>query len=159
MTYFDILLFPHLMFHCKAFSQVVKDSSWHYSSWLYKNKDPPELWWMASSDLPSPGGIWAGSSSYQSEMLWKGILWWVEGCRAWGIFCCCAVAQSYPTLCGPMDCSTPGFPVLHLVKSGSSHRNHCPLSRACPLRPGRCQVYGRPGDCESHFCHCLLATS
>ena len=27
--------------------------------------------------------------------------------------CCCSVAQSCPTLCNPMDCSTPGFPVLH----------------------------------------------
>ena len=26
---------------------------------------------------------------------------------------CCSVAQSCPTLCDPMDCSTPGFPVLH----------------------------------------------
>ena len=24
-----------------------------------------------------------------------------------------SVAQSYPTLCNPMDCSTPGFPVHH----------------------------------------------
>ena len=31
-------------------------------------------------------------------------------------FCCCcfSVAQSCPTLCNPMNCSTPGFPVLHL---------------------------------------------
>ena len=27
--------------------------------------------------------------------------------------CCCSVAQSCPTLCNPMDCSTPGFPVHH----------------------------------------------
>ena len=27
--------------------------------------------------------------------------------------CCHSVAQSCLTLCGPMDCSTPGFPVLH----------------------------------------------
>ena len=27
--------------------------------------------------------------------------------------CCCLVAQSCLTLCNPMDCSTPGFPVLH----------------------------------------------
>ena len=27
--------------------------------------------------------------------------------------CCCPVAQLCPTLCDPMDCSTPGFPVLH----------------------------------------------
>ena len=27
--------------------------------------------------------------------------------------CCCLVAQLCPTLCDPLDCSTPGFPVLH----------------------------------------------
>ena len=26
---------------------------------------------------------------------------------------CCSIAQSSLTLCDPMDCSTPGFPVLH----------------------------------------------
>ena len=26
------------------------------------------------------------------------------------LYCCCSVAQ---TLCDPMDCSTPGFPILH----------------------------------------------
>ena len=25
----------------------------------------------------------------------------------------CSVTKSYPTLCNPMDCSTPGFPDLH----------------------------------------------
>ena len=28
-------------------------------------------------------------------------------------FCCCSVAQPCLTLCNPMDCSTPGFPVPH----------------------------------------------
>ena len=28
---------------------------------------------------------------------------------------CCSVAKSCPTLCDPMDCSTPGFPVLHYL--------------------------------------------
>ena len=27
----------------------------------------------------------------------------------------CLVAQLCPILCGPMDCSTPGFPVLHHI--------------------------------------------
>ena len=27
--------------------------------------------------------------------------------------CCCSVAKSCLTLCNPMDCSTPGFPVHH----------------------------------------------
>ena len=26
---------------------------------------------------------------------------------------CCSVAKLCPTLCDPMDCSTPGFPALH----------------------------------------------
>ena len=29
--------------------------------------------------------------------------------------CCCSVAKSCPTLCDSMDCSTPGFPVLHYL--------------------------------------------
>ena len=37
---------------------------------------------------------------------WK-IVFHKTGC------CCCSVAKSCPTLCGPMDCSTPGSPVLH----------------------------------------------
>ena len=35
---------------------------------------------------------------------------WSESISA---FCCCLVAQLCLTLCDPMDCSTPGFPVLH----------------------------------------------
>ena len=31
------------------------------------------------------------------------------------VLCCCSVASSRPTLCSPMDCSTPGFPVLHCL--------------------------------------------
>ena len=29
--------------------------------------------------------------------------------------CCCSFAKSCPMLCDPMDCSMPGFPVLHHV--------------------------------------------
>ena len=40
-----------------------------------------------------------------------------------------SIAQSCPTLCNTMDCSTPGFPVHHqLPKLGS---NSCPLSQWC----------------------------
>ena len=35
---------------------------------------------------------------------------------------CCSVAKSWPTLCNPMDCSTPGLPVLHhLPESAQTH--------------------------------------
>ena len=36
----------------------------------------------------------------------------------WNICCCCcSVTESCPTLCNPMDCSTPGFLVLHYLQS------------------------------------------
>ena len=53
---------------------------------------------------------------------------------------CCSVTQSCPTLCNPMNCSTPGFPVLHYlpefvqthVESGMPS-NHLILFRPLPL--------------------------
>ena len=43
---------------------------------------------------------------------------------------CCSVAQSCPTLCNPMDCSTPGFPVLP-SQSPRACSNSFPLSQWC----------------------------
>ena len=34
-------------------------------------------------------------------------------CEIKELCCCCSVAQQCPTLCSPMDCRMPGFPVLH----------------------------------------------
>ena len=42
---------------------------------------------------------------------------------------CCSVTKSCLTLCMPMDCSTPGFPVLHYLTEFFS--NSCPLSQWC----------------------------
>ena len=40
------------------------------------------------------------------------------------ICCCCSVAQSCPTLCDPMDCSMPGFPVHHQLLELTQTRVH-----------------------------------
>ena len=37
----------------------------------------------------------------------------------------CSVAQSCPTLCDPMDCSTPDFPVLHYLPEFAQTHVHC----------------------------------
>ena len=38
------------------------------------------------------------------------------------LFCGCWVAQLCPTLCYPMNCSTPGFPILHcLLEFAQTH--------------------------------------
>ena len=40
---------------------------------------------------------------------------------------CCSVAKSCPTLCSPMDCSTPGFSVLHYLPEFAQTHVHWPI--------------------------------
>ena len=42
---------------------------------------------------------------------------------------CCSVTKSCPTLCYPIDCSMPGFPVLHYLLEIAQTR--CPMSQWC----------------------------
>ena len=45
--------------------------------------------------------------------------------RSWEILlCCCSVAKSCLTLCDPMNCSTPGFPVLHHLREFTQTHVH-----------------------------------
>ena len=41
------------------------------------------------------------------------------------ICCCFSVTKSYLTLCYPMDCSTPGFPLLHYLSEFAQIHVHC----------------------------------
>ena len=50
-------------------------------------------------------------------------------------FCCCSVAQSYLTLCDPMDCSKPGFPVLHHLPEFAQTHIHRVGDAIQPSRP------------------------
>ena len=54
-------------------------------------------------------------------------------CSGCGLRNCCSVAKLCPTLCDPMDCSTPGFPVLHYPSLSFTWvcSNPCPLSPWC----------------------------
>ena len=53
--------------------------------------------------------------------------------------CCCPVAKSCLTFCDPMDCSTPGFPVLHYLSEFAQTHVHwvsdafSHLVLCCPL--------------------------
>ena len=44
---------------------------------------------------------------------WASCIWWVTIMLLQ--FLCCSVSKSCPTLCNPMDCSMPGFPVFHCL--------------------------------------------
>ena len=49
--------------------------------------------------------------------------------------CYCSVAQSCFTLCDPMDCSTPGFPVLHHLPELAQTHVHWVGDAIQPSRP------------------------
>ena len=46
-----------------------------------------------------------------------------------------SVAQSYPTLCDPMDCSTPGPPVHHQLPESTQTHVHCVGDAIQPSHP------------------------
>ena len=65
--------------------------------------------------------------------------------------CCCSFAKSCLTFCDPMDCSTPGLPVLHYVPEIAQVHVHWiddaiqpshPLLPSCSAIFGLCQHQG-----------------
>ena len=50
--------------------------------------------------------------------------------------CCCSVTQSCSSLCDPMDCSTPGFPVLHHLPEFDQTPVHWVGDAIQPSHPG-----------------------
>ena len=57
----------------------------------------------------------------------------------WFIYCCCcSIAELCLTPCDPMDCSTPGFPILHQLLSFTQTHVHWVddvIQPSCPIIP------------------------
>ena len=49
--------------------------------------------------------------------------------------CVCSVAKFCATLCNPMDCSMPGFPVLHYLLKFTQNCVHCVSDAIQPSHP------------------------
>ena len=73
------------------------------------------LGWDIKLDKNPSWADWGSSASPGFDLPW------VDGC-------CYSVAQSYHTLCDPMDCSMPGFPVLHCSQELAVGTPECSLS-------------------------------
>ena len=72
---------------------------------------------------PSSSPVQLLTFSLAQEFFWpiKNQSTFLVGCCDCSLICCRSVARSCPT-CDPVDCSTPGFPVLHnLPESGQTH--------------------------------------
>ena len=63
-------------------------------------------------------------------ILWTSYLTHLVPCSG-----CCSVAQSCPTLCDPMGCSTPGFPVLHHLPEFAQTHVHWVSNAIQPSHP------------------------
>ena len=61
-------------------------------------------------------------------------MWLLENCKL-HICCCCSVAKSWSTLSDPMDCSTPGFPVLHYLLEFAQTHVHLVKDAIQPSHP------------------------
>ena len=48
---------------------------------------------------------------------------------------CCSIAKLCPTLCNPMDCNMPGFPVLHYLPKFAQSHVHCVEDAIQPSHP------------------------
>ena len=63
--------------------------------------------------------------------------------------CCCLVTKSCLTLWDRVDCSTPGFPVLHYIPKFAVCSNACPLSQWCSLTTSSSAALLLPSDFPS----------
>ena len=70
------------------------------------------LSWILYSP-PLPMALHAAAKPRKHMSLWLSSLLFPLSLQ----LCCCSLTQSCPALCDPMDCSTPGFPVVHHLQS------------------------------------------
>ena len=73
--------------------------------------------------------------------------------------CCCSVAKSCPTLCDPMNCSTPGFPVFHYLLEFAQTHAHWVSDTIQPSRPRWPPSLPAFNLFQTSHCVCMLSCS
>ena len=108
----EAMVFPVAMYRCESWT-IKKAESWRIDAF--------ELWcWRRLLRV-----LCTARRSNQSILKEINPEYSLEGLMLklkLNICCCSSVAQSCPTLCDPMNCSTPGLPVLrHLPELAQTH--------------------------------------
>ena len=72
-----------------------------------------------------PGGLQSGVTSVRYDLVTKPLPPFATAAATpcqWFMCCCCSFAKSCLILCDPLDCSTPGVPILHcLMELAQTH--------------------------------------
>ena len=133
---------PSLWFRGPLISPSLKES-WHPERGQpLASRNPTWIlmlikWLMYGLNDPFvPGRTWflLSDNLFMNDCIWWNII--LSSTSAYTLITsCCSVAQSCPTLCNPMDCSTPGFPVLHYLLELSQTRVHCVGDAIQPSHP------------------------
>ena len=81
---------------------------------------------------------WAQNTEEMTAYVHK-MAWQSSSSEAWVYsqwnLCCCSITKSCLTLCDPMDCSTPGFPVLHYLPEFAQNHVHWVSDAIQPTHP------------------------
>ena len=125
-----------ILFVCVSLSRV----QFFITSWTVAHQAPlstefsrQEYW--SKLPLPSPGDlpkpeIEPGSPALQADSLLSEPIYMSSSSVQFS-----SVAQSYPTVCDPMDCSTPGFPAHHQLPELAQTHVHCVSDAIQPSYP------------------------
>ena len=114
----------------------------------FKNFRRRHFPWETNISCPRRTGIWPGWKKEEERVRMKaGRTGWQE-LWFWGFIQFSSVTQSCPTLCSPMNCSTPGSPVhhqlpeftqTHVHRVGDAIQPSHPLSSPSPPAPNPSQ--------------------
>ena len=125
-----------ILFVCVSLSRV----QFFITSWTVAHQAPlstefsrQEYW--SELPLPSPGDlpkpeIEPGSPALQADSLLSEPIYMSSSSVQFS-----SVAQSCPTVCDPMDCSTPGFPAHHQLPELAQTHVHCVSDAIQPSYP------------------------
>ena len=109
------MIFPVVMYGCE---------SWTIKKAEHQRVDAFKLWcwrrllrvpWTARRSNQAIVKEISPEYSLEGQMLKLQFTFSFSYLYQYGLICCCSVAMLYPTLCDPMDCSTPGCTILHYL--------------------------------------------
>ena len=99
---------------------------------LYSHKRCSLQFWKSCMYVPNNESQVSSCWKNKSQIENWGMNPLVLGCNC---CCCCSVTQSCSTLCDLMDCSMPGFPVLHHLQELAQIHVHWVGDAIQPSRP------------------------